>query len=158
VLVDGGSLDGQQEVAEVLAHPLDRCRPGPAQQPFLGGGLDGGDLVGAPPAGLGEGDQDLAAVARVDVAPDPPAALEPRHPVGDRAGGVIRQVWDVTARGGVRVDGTYYRVSGAKRGPAPAHPVSIWVGAYKPRMLRLTGRLADGWLPSLSYLEPGQLS
>jgi hypothetical protein len=25
-------------------------------------------------------------------------------------------------------------------------------------MLRLTGRLADGWLPSLSYLQPGQLT
>ena len=72
--------------------------------------------------------------------------------------GVIRQIWDVSARGGVRADGTYYQVSGAKRGPAPAHPVSIWVGAYKPRMLRLTGRLADGWLPSLGYIEPGQLA
>ncbi len=36
--------------------------------------------------------------------------------------------------------------------------MSVWVGAYKPRMLRLTGRLADGWLPSLSYLQPGQLT
>jgi alkanesulfonate monooxygenase SsuD/methylene tetrahydromethanopterin reductase-like flavin-dependent oxidoreductase (luciferase family)/hemerythrin-like domain-containing protein len=72
--------------------------------------------------------------------------------------GVIRQIWDVSARGGVRADGTYYQVSGAKRGPAPAHPVSIWVGAYKPRMLRLTGRLADGWLPSLGYIEPGELA
>jgi alkanesulfonate monooxygenase SsuD/methylene tetrahydromethanopterin reductase-like flavin-dependent oxidoreductase (luciferase family) len=72
--------------------------------------------------------------------------------------GVIRQIWDVGARGGVRADGTYYQVSGAKRGPAPAHPISIWVGAYKPRMLRLTGRLADGWLPSLGYIEPGELA
>jgi alkanesulfonate monooxygenase SsuD/methylene tetrahydromethanopterin reductase-like flavin-dependent oxidoreductase (luciferase family) len=29
----------------------------------------------------------------------------------------------------------------------------IWVGAYKPRMLRLIGRKADGWLPSLSYIS-----
>jgi alkanesulfonate monooxygenase SsuD/methylene tetrahydromethanopterin reductase-like flavin-dependent oxidoreductase (luciferase family) len=71
---------------------------------------------------------------------------------------IIRQVWDTGARGGVRVHGSYYEVSGAKRGPAPAHRVSVWVGAYKPRMLRLTGRLADGWLPSLSYLRPGQLT
>jgi alkanesulfonate monooxygenase SsuD/methylene tetrahydromethanopterin reductase-like flavin-dependent oxidoreductase (luciferase family) len=71
---------------------------------------------------------------------------------------IIRQVWDTGTRGGVRVHGSYYEVSGAKRGPAPAHRVSVWVGAYKPRMLRLTGRLADGWLPSLSYLRPGQLT
>ena len=32
-------------------------------------------------------------------------------------------------------------------GPPPAHPIGIWVGAYKPRMLALTGRLADGWVP-----------
>jgi Luciferase-like monooxygenase/Hemerythrin HHE cation binding domain len=71
---------------------------------------------------------------------------------------IIRQVWDTGTRGGVRFHGSYYEVAGAKRGPAPAHRVSVWVGAYKPRMLRLTGRLADGWLPSLSYLQPGQLT
>jgi hypothetical protein len=71
---------------------------------------------------------------------------------------VIRQVWDTGARGGIRFDGRYYKLSGAKRGPAPAHPIGIWVGAYKPRMLRLTGRVADGWLPSLGYLQPGQLA
>lgn len=66
--------------------------------------------------------------------------------------------WDADTRGGVRFRGSYYQVSGAKRGPAPAHRVSVWVGAYKPRMLRLTGRLADGWPSSLSYLQPGQLT
>ncbi|MFG3708145.1 LLM class flavin-dependent oxidoreductase [Micromonospora sp. NPDC047670] len=71
---------------------------------------------------------------------------------------VIRQVWDVDARGGVRVDGEFHRIVGAKRGPAPAHDVDIWLGAYKPRMLALTGRLADGWLPSLGYLQPGDLA
>jgi len=68
---------------------------------------------------------------------------------------IIRELWDTSQRGGVRVNGTYYQVSGAKRGPAPAHNVEIWIGAYKPRMLQLTGRLGDGWLPSLSYLPGG---
>lgn len=71
---------------------------------------------------------------------------------------VLRQVWDTDTRGGVRVDGEFHRVQGAKRGPAPAHPVPIWVGAYGPRMLRLVGRRADGWLPSQGYLKPGQLA
>jgi alkanesulfonate monooxygenase SsuD/methylene tetrahydromethanopterin reductase-like flavin-dependent oxidoreductase (luciferase family) len=48
-----------------------------------------------------------------------------------------------------RLDGEHYRLVGAKPGPFPVHDVSIWLGAYKPRMLSLTGRLADGWLPSL---------
>jgi alkanesulfonate monooxygenase SsuD/methylene tetrahydromethanopterin reductase-like flavin-dependent oxidoreductase (luciferase family) len=71
---------------------------------------------------------------------------------------IIRAVWDTGTRGGIRLAGDYYQLSGAKRGPAPAHPIEIWVGAYKPRMLQLIGRLANGWLPSLSYLEPGQLT
>jgi alkanesulfonate monooxygenase SsuD/methylene tetrahydromethanopterin reductase-like flavin-dependent oxidoreductase (luciferase family)/FAD/FMN-containing dehydrogenase len=65
---------------------------------------------------------------------------------------VIRGIWDISERGGVRVPGKHYAVKGAKRGPEPAHDIGIWLGAYKPRMLRLTGRKADGWLPSLSYL------
>ena len=66
---------------------------------------------------------------------------------------VIHQVWDTETRGGVRVDGRHYRVMGAKRGPAPAHRPELWVGALGPRMLRLVGRLADGWLPSLPKVE-----
>lgn len=34
------------------------------------------------------------------------------------------------------------------------NPIRIWLGAYRPRMLELTGRLADGWIPSLGYLGP----
>jgi alkanesulfonate monooxygenase SsuD/methylene tetrahydromethanopterin reductase-like flavin-dependent oxidoreductase (luciferase family) len=65
---------------------------------------------------------------------------------------IIRGIWDVGTASRLRVDGTYYQVNGAKRGPAPAHNISIWLGAYKPRMLRLVGRKADGWLPSLGYM------
>jgi hypothetical protein len=65
---------------------------------------------------------------------------------------VIRALWDTESRGGVRVSGKHHQVVGAKRGPAPAHDIPIWVGALKPRMLRLVGRVADGWLPSLAYL------
>ncbi|MDG4797621.1 LLM class flavin-dependent oxidoreductase [Micromonospora sp. WMMD1082] len=71
---------------------------------------------------------------------------------------IIRQIWAADARGGVRVEGEFHRAVGAKRGPAPAHDVGIWLGAYKPRMLALTGRRADGWLPSLAYLQPGDLA
>jgi alkanesulfonate monooxygenase SsuD/methylene tetrahydromethanopterin reductase-like flavin-dependent oxidoreductase (luciferase family) len=68
---------------------------------------------------------------------------------------IIREIWNTDKRGGVRVNGTYYQVNGAKRGPAPAHDIGIWVGAVKPRMLKLTGRAADGWLPSLFALPGG---
>jgi alkanesulfonate monooxygenase SsuD/methylene tetrahydromethanopterin reductase-like flavin-dependent oxidoreductase (luciferase family) len=70
---------------------------------------------------------------------------------------IIRGMWDAGERRPLRVEGRFHRVNGAKRGPRPAHPIPIWLGAYKPRMLRLTGTAADGWLPSLAYLQPGDL-
>ncbi|MBK1787394.1 LLM class flavin-dependent oxidoreductase [Prauserella cavernicola] len=71
---------------------------------------------------------------------------------------VIRGLWATDEPGPLKVDGEYYSVTGAKRGPAPAHRIPIHIGAYKPRMLRLTGRIADGWLPSLGYLPDGPAS
>jgi alkanesulfonate monooxygenase SsuD/methylene tetrahydromethanopterin reductase-like flavin-dependent oxidoreductase (luciferase family) len=68
---------------------------------------------------------------------------------------VMREIWATDNPGGVRVSGDFYHVVGAKRGPAPVHDIGIWMGAYKPRMLELIGRTADGWLPSLAYLPGG---
>lgn len=66
---------------------------------------------------------------------------------------VIRGIWDTDTRSKLTVEGSHYAVNGPKRGPAPAHDIAIWLGAYKPRMLRLIGRSADGWLPSLGYVK-----
>lgn len=66
---------------------------------------------------------------------------------------IIRGVWDATNPNRLVVEGKHHRVVGAKRGPAPAHNIGIWIGALKPRMLRLVGRKADGWLPSLGYMR-----
>ena len=64
----------------------------------------------------------------------------------------MRGLWDAGNRERFTVAGRFHAVDGAKRGPAPAHDVEIWLGALKPRMLNLVGRKGDGWLPSLSYL------
>lgn len=69
---------------------------------------------------------------------------------------IIRGIWDADESAPLRFEGEYYQIDGAKRGPAAAHDIPIWVGALKPRMLRLVARLADGWLPSLPYLGPGE--
>lgn len=69
---------------------------------------------------------------------------------------VIRGAWDTTHRS-IRLDGEHYRVTGVHPGPAPAHAVEIWIGAIGPKMLALTGRLGDGWLPSQSYVPPDTL-
>ncbi|MFI6681696.1 LLM class flavin-dependent oxidoreductase [Kribbella sp. NPDC050470] len=70
---------------------------------------------------------------------------------------IMREVWTPEG-GGIRLPGKHYTLAGAKRGPQPAHDVEIWLGAYKPRMLAVTGRLADGWLPSSAYAGPDQLA
>jgi alkanesulfonate monooxygenase SsuD/methylene tetrahydromethanopterin reductase-like flavin-dependent oxidoreductase (luciferase family) len=69
---------------------------------------------------------------------------------------VIRALW--TPGHGARLHGKHYDLNGAKPGPFPVHQVGIWVGAYKERMLRLTGELADGWLPSSPYAPPDELA
>ena len=35
--------------------------------------------------------------------------------------------------------------------------MGIWLGAVKPRMLRLVGRKADGWVPSLGVMSVDEL-
>ena len=65
---------------------------------------------------------------------------------------IIRGVWDGGDGNELRFDGDYYRLNGAQRGPMPTHDIPIWVGAYKPWMLRLTGQKADGWLPSIGHM------
>jgi alkanesulfonate monooxygenase SsuD/methylene tetrahydromethanopterin reductase-like flavin-dependent oxidoreductase (luciferase family) len=73
----------------------------------------------------------------------------------DEAIDLIRLLW--SNERSISFDGEYYKLNDARPGPQPAHPISIWVGAFKPRMLRLVGRKADGWLPSLGLLNRDEL-
>lgn len=81
----------------------------------------------------------------------------PREAVAalEEAIAVIRLMW--SGQRSVRHDGDHYRIHGVHPGPAPAHDIGIWVGAYGPRMLALIGRVADGWIPSSGYLPPAEL-
>jgi alkanesulfonate monooxygenase SsuD/methylene tetrahydromethanopterin reductase-like flavin-dependent oxidoreductase (luciferase family) len=65
---------------------------------------------------------------------------------------IIRLFW--SGERTIRFEGKHYRVAGLHPGPAPAHPIGIWLGVYRPRALALTGRLADGWIPSMGYAPP----
>jgi len=67
---------------------------------------------------------------------------------------VMRLFWQTETGQPVIYKGQFYAVNGAQAGPAPLHRIGIWLGALKPRMLRLTGRLADGLLISSSYIPP----
>jgi alkanesulfonate monooxygenase SsuD/methylene tetrahydromethanopterin reductase-like flavin-dependent oxidoreductase (luciferase family) len=63
---------------------------------------------------------------------------------------VIRLMW--SGERTVSFEGEHYTLEGLHPGPQPAHDIGIWLGAYGPRMMRVVGRLADGWIPSLPRL------
>jgi alkanesulfonate monooxygenase SsuD/methylene tetrahydromethanopterin reductase-like flavin-dependent oxidoreductase (luciferase family) len=65
---------------------------------------------------------------------------------------IIRAFW--SGERTIAFAGKHYSVRGLHPGPPPAHPIGIWLGVGKPRSLELTGRLADGWVPSLSWATP----
>lgn len=69
---------------------------------------------------------------------------------------VIRAMW--SQERSVHVDGTHYSLSGVRPGPAPAHPIGLWLGVLGPRLLAELGRTADGWIPSSGYVPPDQLA
>jgi alkanesulfonate monooxygenase SsuD/methylene tetrahydromethanopterin reductase-like flavin-dependent oxidoreductase (luciferase family) len=68
---------------------------------------------------------------------------------------VIRLMW--SGERSVSFEGAHYSLADARPGPEPAHDIGIWLGAFKPRMQRLVGRKADGWLPSLGVLTREEL-
>ncbi|MDA0635747.1 LLM class flavin-dependent oxidoreductase [Nonomuraea sp. MCN248] len=73
----------------------------------------------------------------------------------EEAVAVVREIW--SGERNRRFDGEHYRLAGAQAGPRPAHPMEIWLGVGGPRALALTGRVADGWLPSSSWAPPERL-
>lgn len=70
---------------------------------------------------------------------------------------ILRGLWDTSSRV-FNYSGEVYSLRGAHPGPAPAHRIPIWTGAIGPRMLKLTGRMADGVLLSMPYIPPPKLA
>ncbi len=105
--------------------------------------LSGGRLV----LGLGAGasDPEIASLGLTE--------RTPREKVDalDEAIQVIRGLW---TRPGFTFSGAAFHVTRADLEPKPAQPIPIWLGTFGPRALSLTGRLADGWIPSYSYAPP----
>src|SRR5579875_1119183 len=59
---------------------------------------------------------------------------------------VIRGGW---TQPGYTRHGRQHSVRALELEPRPARPIPIWLGTFGPRALAVTGRLADGWIPSL---------
>lgn len=64
---------------------------------------------------------------------------------------ITRGLWSTR---GFTFDGRLYQTEGAEVVPKPQRHIPIWLGTYGKRALALTGRLADGWIPSLGYAPP----
>ncbi len=67
---------------------------------------------------------------------------------------IIRGLW---SEPGFTFAGDLYRTESAELEPKPERRIPIWLGTFAPRALAVTGRLADGWIPSLGYASPGEL-
>jgi alkanesulfonate monooxygenase SsuD/methylene tetrahydromethanopterin reductase-like flavin-dependent oxidoreductase (luciferase family) len=53
--------------------------------------------------------------------------------------------------------GRHYRTAEAPMEPKPGHPIPIWLGTFGDRALAVTGRLADGWIPSFGFAPPERI-
>ncbi|MFX1374330.1 MAG: LLM class flavin-dependent oxidoreductase [Promethearchaeota archaeon] len=82
-----------------------------------------------------------------------PYGIKWENPVGrlDEALQIIRLLWESDKK--VNYEGKFWKLKNAvltmkpfKEGVYPP----IWVAAHGPKMLELTGRMADGWLPAYS--------
>jgi alkanesulfonate monooxygenase SsuD/methylene tetrahydromethanopterin reductase-like flavin-dependent oxidoreductase (luciferase family) len=51
-----------------------------------------------------------------------------------------------------------HHTAGATIEPKPAHHIPVWLGTFGPRALAVTGRVADGWMPSLGHVPDGALA
>ena len=69
--------------------------------------------------------------------------------------GIIRGLWSEPS---LRFHGRLYHTDGARLTPKPDHRIPIWLGTFGNRALAVTGRLADGWIPSLGFAPPERVT
>lgn len=63
---------------------------------------------------------------------------------------IIKKMWREES---VTFDGQHYRVAGARCEPRPVPIPPVMIGAFKPKMLKLTAQYADWW--NVSSTSPG---
>ncbi|MCF6476398.1 LLM class flavin-dependent oxidoreductase [Nonomuraea sp. MG754425] len=68
---------------------------------------------------------------------------------------IIRGLWSEES---FTFKGHHHHTEHARIEPKPARRIPIWLGTFGPRALAVTGRLADGWIPSYSFAGPGEIT
>ena len=107
--------------------------------------LSGGRLILG--LGAGSGDQEYRALGLRAL------SLSDRMTGLEEAISVCRGLWTQPT---YTFSGNVYSTEEAELEPKPERRVPIWLGTHGKRGLEVTGRHADGWIPSLAYAPPSQ--
>jgi alkanesulfonate monooxygenase SsuD/methylene tetrahydromethanopterin reductase-like flavin-dependent oxidoreductase (luciferase family) len=67
---------------------------------------------------------------------------------------ITRGLWTAPA---FTLHGKVHMTDNAPMEPKPGRRIPIWLGTFRPRALAVTGRVADGWIPSLGHAPMDQL-
>ena len=67
---------------------------------------------------------------------------------------VIRGLWTQSVHS---YEGPVHHTIEAMMEPKPAHRIPVWLGTFGDRALAITGRRADGWIPSFGHASFDQL-
>jgi alkanesulfonate monooxygenase SsuD/methylene tetrahydromethanopterin reductase-like flavin-dependent oxidoreductase (luciferase family) len=67
---------------------------------------------------------------------------------------IIRGLWTSRA---FTFAGRHHRTDAAGIEPKPDHRIPIWLGAFGKHSLAVTGRVADGWIPTLEMAPPATI-
>jgi alkanesulfonate monooxygenase SsuD/methylene tetrahydromethanopterin reductase-like flavin-dependent oxidoreductase (luciferase family) len=68
---------------------------------------------------------------------------------------IIRGVWHEQP---YTYHGSQYQANAAELEPKPSHRIPLWLGTFGPHALAVTGRVADGWIPTLGYAPEHRLA
>lgn len=64
---------------------------------------------------------------------------------------IIRGLWTSPS---FTFEGKHHHTQDAPLEPKPTHQIPIWLGTFGKRSLAVTGRVADGWIPTFSMASP----
>lgn len=67
---------------------------------------------------------------------------------------IVRGLWSEPT---FTYEGQHHRTIAADLEPKPEHDIPIWLGTFGKRSLAVTGRVADGWIPSLAFAPPNEI-
>lgn len=100
--------------------------------------------------GLGAGGMDR----EIDAVGSAPTGAGPKITGLEEAIKIIHGLWNESE---FTFQGEHHQTLTATITPRPQARIPIWLGTFGPRALDLTGRLADGWIPSLGHAEATDL-